>query len=115
MNEGKVKIADVGVARVVSGGFAPTKTVTGTPLYMAPEVFRGTYSFPADIYALGCILKELCVLARIETHTAEGIPEVYSDKLKTLCSKMLEISPDARPTAQEVLESPDIFFACLLA
>lgn len=59
LSEGTPKIADIGIARFVGGERPPdaTKTITGTPLYMAPEVFRGTYGFPVDIFALGCILK----------------------------------------------------------
>ena len=38
-----------------------TKVQIGTPHYMAPEVWRREpYSFPADIWSLGCILHELC-------------------------------------------------------
>jgi serine/threonine protein kinase len=79
-----------------------TQTITGTPLYMAPEIFKGTYSFSVDIYALGCILKELTTLSRIDMYTEVGIPSLYSDKLRILCKKMLDTNPEARPTAQEV-------------
>lgn len=36
---------------------------TGTPEYVAPEMWlRQPYSYPADVWALGCILQELCSL-----------------------------------------------------
>lgn len=37
--------------------------VAGTPLYMAPEtVFEQKITFASDIWALGCVLYELCQL-----------------------------------------------------
>ena len=56
-NDGKVKLADVGVAkheRDITG------TVCGTPLYLAPEVFKGhLYNSKADMYSFGFVLWEL--------------------------------------------------------
>ena len=38
-----------------------TKTLIGTPYYLSPETVNGLpYSFKSDIWALGCILYELC-------------------------------------------------------
>lgn len=34
-------------------------TFKGTPLWMAPEVKTGNYSYPSDIYSLGLVLYEL--------------------------------------------------------
>ncbi|MDI1476723.1 protein kinase [Polyangium sp. y55x31] len=54
--ERRIKILDFGVAKIVADGTAgagATQTV-GTPLYMAPEQFRGhRVSAATDIYALG--------------------------------------------------------------
>ena len=57
IKQGLYKIADVGVARVLNNRLKLTDTLIGTPLYMAPEIFQGSYTFPVDLYALGCILK----------------------------------------------------------
>lgn len=52
-----VKIADVGASKEAKD---ITGTLTGTPVYMAPEVFHGkVYNFKADIYNLGIILWEM--------------------------------------------------------
>ncbi|WP_433175113.1 serine/threonine-protein kinase [Actinoallomurus sp. CA-150999] len=62
LGDGRVKICDFGIARLAdtttrltaAGGFI------GTPLYMAPEQFRGgELSARVDLYALGCVLYEL--------------------------------------------------------
>lgn len=39
------------------------KEMAGTPIYMSPEtLIDKQFSFPSDIWALGCILYELCIL-----------------------------------------------------
>jgi serine/threonine protein kinase len=54
-----VKVLDFGVAKIVADGTtqANATAAVGTPLYMAPEQFRGgrKISSAADIYALGMI------------------------------------------------------------
>ena len=59
--EKRFKIADFGVATEVIGKNSNTKrTETGTAWYMAPEVIKSEpYSYPIDIWAVGCILYEL--------------------------------------------------------
>ena len=38
-------------------------TVIGTPYYMSPEVCQNQpYSYKSDVWALGCILYEMCAL-----------------------------------------------------
>ncbi|HEY6081688.1 MAG TPA: protein kinase [Polyangiaceae bacterium] len=54
-----VKVLDFGLVRVTYGLDARTsssRTLLGTPRYMAPEAFASAQSGPrADIYALGCV------------------------------------------------------------
>jgi len=60
--DGTAKIGDFGVARKLSET-SRARTVTGTPLYMAPEVLKdpmGTgYDHRADIYSLGLVAYEM--------------------------------------------------------
>jgi serine/threonine protein kinase len=59
---GGVYLADFGIARMVEGGAAITRTglVSGTPQYMAPEQATGQpVDHRVDIYALGIVAYEL--------------------------------------------------------
>jgi serine/threonine-protein kinase len=66
-NEGSariLKVLDFGIARELPGvdvRLTQTETVMGTPLYMAPEQFRGARDVDAraDVWALGATLFEL--------------------------------------------------------
>ena len=60
--QGRVYLADFGIARMVEGGAAITRTglVSGTPQYMAPEQATGsTLDARCDLYAVGVILYQL--------------------------------------------------------
>ena len=63
---GELKILDFGIARMASEAHKPGDgegefAITGTPEYMAPEQGRsGVVDARADVYALGCVLYELC-------------------------------------------------------
>lgn len=52
-------LADFGIATTLTTSSVKAVTITGTPLYMAPEQFQGTVSKESDQYALGCIAYEL--------------------------------------------------------
>lgn len=50
----EIKIADFGFSKVLKTHKDLTKTVCGTPLYMAPQIIReNDYSNKADIWSLG--------------------------------------------------------------
>lgn len=49
----------------------------GSPIYMAPEILSDQkYSFESDIWALGCILYELCMLRNPFAYVAVCIKPV---------------------------------------
>lgn len=57
---GGVKLADFGFARQLSAHTLMIKSVKGTPLYMAPELFTSNTSSPSsDVWSLGVLLYEL--------------------------------------------------------
>lgn len=58
----RIKFADFGISNVYAPGKQVAWHVLGTPLYMAPEVMRGSKCcFKSDIWSLGLVLFELCV------------------------------------------------------
>ena len=57
--DGVFKLGDFGIARELSGS-GRAASMRGTPLYMAPEVYRGEkYNSAVDIYSLGIVLYKL--------------------------------------------------------
>lgn len=61
MNNGKVKVADFGIARVATGEtIKQTESLSGSVYYISPEQARGSYQNAAsDIYSLGITMYEM--------------------------------------------------------
>jgi NIMA (never in mitosis gene a)-related kinase 1/4/5 len=89
----------------------------GTPYYMSPEVCESKpYSYSSDVWALGCILYELCTLKhafmsenllglvfKIVQDKQEPIPEMYSADLRELINLMLDKDEKQRPSVIDIL------------
>lgn len=55
-----IKVADMGLSKVIEKGVYQKLSFCGTPLYMAPEMLRKEqYSYPVDIWSIGCMMHEL--------------------------------------------------------
>ncbi|BAM39436.1 protein kinase [Theileria orientalis strain Shintoku] len=115
-----LKICDFGVSKALNRTSDNTGTLIGTPYYFSPELVNGyKYGFPSDIWAVGCILYELCTF-RTPFHGAKGIVELtrlinenevpnlplsYSPELNSLYKSMMIKDHRYRLTATELLST----------
>mmetsp|Transcript_27387 Transcript_27387/g.63800 ORF Transcript_27387/g.63800 Transcript_27387/m.63800 type:complete len:475 (+) Transcript_27387:60-1484(+) len=118
-SSGNLKMGDFGIAKVLSSTLACARTQIGTPYYLSPEVCQEKpYTWPSDIWAMGCILYELCALKvpfdapnisalvqRICRGPTPTLP-TSSEFLRQLCGEMLQRNPQHRPSAEAILQRP---------
>lgn len=63
-SKGTVKIGDFGISKIMNTKIH-AQTVLGTPYYFSPEMCEGKdYDNKSDIWALGCVLGEMCCLQK---------------------------------------------------
>lgn len=117
---GCVKIADFGIAKELDSHTALAKTQVGTPYYLSPEICqKQPYATPSDVWALGCVLYELCALKvpfeandlpqlvdRIVRGPIQRIPAAYSRELAEIVVELLSRRASERPAAEKVLQKP---------
>lgn len=59
-HNGQLKLADFGLCKGLKPEEHMTKTMLGSPIYMAPEVLKAeSYTSKADIWSLGVIIFEM--------------------------------------------------------
>jgi serine/threonine-protein kinase len=72
MNNGRVKIADFGIAKVDTSQLTQTGLVMGSPGYMAPEQYSGgAVDWRADLFATGVVMYQLLTGVRAFAGTTE--------------------------------------------
>ncbi|XP_050282604.1 uncharacterized protein LOC126723302 isoform X6 [Quercus robur] len=118
---GSVKLADFGsLAKVTK--LNDIKSCIGTPFWMAPEVVNlknRPYGLAADIWSLGCTVLEM--LTRQHPYSplegvqalftiGKGKPPLVPDSLsrdaRDFILKCLQVNPNDRPTATQLLDHP---------
>ncbi len=111
-----IKIGDFGLSCTVVGSYVPT--TSGTQAYLPPEMLKEyKYSAKSDVWSLGCIAYELCMLKHPFLNEAmkqmidnicaakySPITTKYSIKLRNLISGMLQCSEQNRLTSAAILE-----------
>lgn len=93
--DGRLKLADFGVARIESSSLTQAGTMIGTPSYMSPEQFMGqTIDARTDIYSAGVLMYQLL--------TGE---KPFEGSVTAIMHKVLNVEPPA-PSALSVSVSP---------
>jgi len=117
---GNCKMGDFGISKVLESTAACAQTQIGTPYYLSPEICQGRpYAWGSDVWAMGCILFELCakrvpfdgadlkgLIQRITKGPAPEVPGNYSQSLTSLVRTCLARDPAARPPASDILKMP---------
>ena len=118
MKNGLLKIGDLNVSKIIKGGYALAQTQTGTPFYLAPEIWKDLpYNYKCDIWSVGCIIYELCTsrppfrgtsLKELGRNVLNGyyLPITgFSNDIKEIIAKMLIVDPKRRASTDELLNS----------
>uniref|UniRef100_A0A8C9DQR8 non-specific serine/threonine protein kinase n=1 Tax=Prolemur simus TaxID=1328070 RepID=A0A8C9DQR8_PROSS len=116
--DGTVQLGDFGIARVLNSTVELARTCIGTPYYLSPEICENKpYNNKSDIWALGCVLYEMCTLKHaFEAGSMKNLvlkiisgsfPPVslhYSYDLRSLLSQLFKRNPRDRPSVNSILE-----------
>ncbi|NWR57138.1 NEK1 kinase, partial [Bucorvus abyssinicus] len=116
--DGTIQLGDFGIARVLNSTVDLARTCIGTPYYLSPEICQNKpYNNKSDIWALGCVLYEMCTLKHaFEAGNMKNLvlkiisghfPPVsmhYSYDLRNLLSQLFKRNPRNRPSVNSILE-----------
>jgi serine/threonine protein kinase len=124
---GVVKLSDFGCSKEIVGDTGVTQTLTGTPLFMAPEVAlnKGAYDpFSADMWTAGITIIEMlageppfakrfrqpveAILHVAQTNELPPVPEDVSESCRDFLLRCIVRDPAGRATASELLTHPFI-------
>ena len=113
LNDGNVKVADFGIARIDTSEFTIVGDLLGTPAYMSPEQLSGsTVDKRSDLFAVGVIFFEM--LTSVKPFRGKSLTEIISfmekrgpediralnphvpDAMKRVIIKALAFDPTAR-------------------
>lgn len=109
-------LSDFGLSKIVD---ISTNTQVGSPIYCAPELLNAQpYNKSVDIWALGCVLYEMCTLQL--AFNAENMPDLlnlvkvahptisnlYRKDIQGIIDEMINVESIKRPTASEILSKP---------
>ena len=120
--DGTLKLGDLGLGRFLSSQTIEAFSRVGTPLYMSPEVLKGSgYDWKSDVWSLGCVVYELACLRSpfrkddakmslydlFQTISKGEYPPVgdrYSEELRTIVNSMIQVDQEKRLDIDQVVE-----------
>jgi NIMA (never in mitosis gene a)-related kinase len=115
--DGRCRLGDFGVSKVLNGTYNLASTAVGTPYYLSPEIcLNKKYDHKSDVWSLGCVLYELCagahpfdaaslklLVAKITKGIYAPVPGV-SPEVSLAIKAMLQREPKKRPSVNELLQ-----------
>ena len=115
--DGRCRLGDFGVSKVLNGTHNLASTAVGTPYYLSPEIcLNKKYDHKSDVWSLGCVLYELCagahpfdaaslklLVAKITKGAFAPVPGV-SPEVSLAIKAMLQREPKKRPSVNELLQ-----------
>uniref|UniRef100_A0A8D3D347 non-specific serine/threonine protein kinase n=1 Tax=Scophthalmus maximus TaxID=52904 RepID=A0A8D3D347_SCOMX len=118
--DGTVQLGDFGIARVLNSTVELARTCIGTPYYLSPEICENKpYNNKSDIWALGCVLYEMCTLkhafeagnmknlvVKIIRGSYPPVSVHYSQELRFLLALLFKRNPRERPSVNGILDKP---------
>jgi len=122
LSQGQLLLGDFGVAKTLEASHEMARTQVGTLTYLSPEILEGKpYSFKGDVWALGCVMHEMCELetpfkgtnpAQVIMNIVDGnIPKLtgdYSTELQDTIYLMLSKDVDSRPSSWQLMQNPNV-------
>ncbi|XP_031719584.1 serine/threonine-protein kinase Nek3 isoform X1 [Anarrhichthys ocellatus] len=118
-DNGTIKLGDFGSACILNSSKAYAHTYVGTPYYVAPEIWDNKpYNNKSDVWALGCVLYELCTLQhpfqasswrslilKVCRGAYPPLPNRLPYELQYLLKQMFKTNPKDRPSLHSILTS----------
>ncbi|XP_043085109.1 germinal center kinase 3-like isoform X2 [Puntigrus tetrazona] len=117
--DGYINLGDFGYSKVQKRAHFYQCSVRGAELYQSPEVDENMYTSKSEIYSLGWVLHDLCMLdvwsdvkkrrfqkASHDVGHLLQFSNIYSSELKELIEDMLSCDPTTRPSVDDILAKP---------
>jgi serine/threonine protein kinase len=102
--DGQVKVADFGIARVLSTtSVAPREKAWGTPQYASPELIAGKTLTPAsDVYAIGVLLYEM--LAGRPPFEGQNAVDIARQHVQSAPPPIQHVNPRVPGSLEQILD-----------
>jgi len=109
-SEETLKLADLGISKILESTVASAHTFAGTKAYMSPEILdEGVYDCKTDIWSMGVMLYQLLTFQIPFNKVSDQIkgtyiplPDTISPVFHGLIKRTLEVDPHKRATAKEI-------------